>query len=446
MAARDSITAVVLGDGTPEPALRTAHAARAYATRVLLAERDGATARELAAAALPPDVAVVSCDWGDAASARDLLAGLDTPWTLFLAPGERPDARDRAAFEREWATLVPGAVALSTGAEYETRLHPPDAEALAAVGAPAPRQLESLRILALREGATAPRPVTVPAIVGTVPDLGALAAELPAALRDPRRLAAAIRGDDLDALERLGAVLERHEERRLLEVVRAGRDVCWTDEHEAEPLVTIRVATYHRPEWIGRAIESCLAQTWQRVEVLVVGDRCSDETAAVVRGFHDPRVRFVNLPARGIYPTDPMARWRVAGVLPANTALVLGQGSWITACDDDDEFTPDHVETLLGEARRRRLEMVWSKADMEVRAGEWEVVGSEPLAEGRVTQGSVLFSMGLRFMRFSNTCWRAEQPADWNLWSRMRDIGVRTGFVDRVTYLHRLETHQRERL
>jgi hypothetical protein len=141
-----------------------------------------------------------------------------------------------------------------------------------------------------------------------------------------------------------------------------------------------------------------------------------------------------------------MARWRVAGVLPANTALALGQGSWITACDDDDEFTPDHVETLLGEARRRRLEMVWSKADMEVRAGQWEVVGSEPLAEGRVTQGSVLFSMGLRFMRFSNTCWRAEQPADWNLWSRMRDIGVRTGFVDRITYLHRLETHQRERL
>ncbi|MFM8558267.1 MAG: glycosyltransferase family 2 protein [bacterium] len=416
VAARDAITAVVLGDGTPEPALRTAHAARAYAARVLLAERHPDTARELARHPLPPDVAVVSCDWGDAASARELLAGLDTPWTLFLAPGERPDARDRAAFEREWVTLTPGAVTLSTGDSSETRLHPPCPEALAAVGAPAPRHMESLRIVALREGGTVPTLDEERGAGSVTPGLGVLAAELPAALRDPRRFAAAVRGDDLDALERLGAVLERHEERRLLEVVRAGRDVCWTDEHEAEPLVTIRIATYHRPEWIGRAIESCLAQTWQRVEGLVVGERCSDETAAVVRGFHDPRLRFVNLPARGLYPSEPMARWRVAGVLPANTALVLGEGSWITACDDDDEFTPDHVETLLGEARRRRLEMVWSKADMEVRAGEWEVVGSEPLAEGRVTQGSVLFSMGLRFMRFSNTCWRAEQPADWNLW------------------------------
>jgi hypothetical protein len=100
---------------------------------------------------------------------------------------------------------------------------------------------------------------------------GLLGVDLPAALQAPTRLRGALRGDDVDALERLEEVLTRHEERRLLAMARGERDVCWTDDHEAEPLVTIRIATYHRPEHIGAAIESCLAQTYPRLEVLVVG-------------------------------------------------------------------------------------------------------------------------------------------------------------------------------
>lgn len=449
---REQLTAIVLGDGARDAAARTAAAARALASRVLVAERDARTAAALAAQALPADVAVVSCDWAAAPEAAALLSAVDTPWALFLSPGEDLVCDDRAALAREWAALLPGAVELGVGALAETRLHPPTAGALAAVGQPAGERLRHLRIAPLQPSVGLARPTeSSPTTVGEAAtlarELASLAtAGLPQALLDPRRLRGAVSGDDLPALELLSTTLERHEERRLLAMARAGRDVCWTDEGEAEPLVTIRIATYDRPEWIGRAIESSLAQSYPRVEVLVVGDCCTQETAAIVRGFHDPRLRFVNLPARGMYPTEPMARWRVAGVHPANAALVLGQGSWITACDDDDEFTPDHVEVLLRGARERRLEMVYSQADMEVDPGRWDVLGSAPLREGHVTQGSVMYSMGLRFLRLSNTCWRREQPSDFNLWSRMEAIGVRTGFVERVTYLHRLETHKRARL
>jgi len=410
---------------------------------VIIAERDTTSATRLLEAALPADVTVEACDWNDAEAAARLLQQVDTPWTLFLGAGEAVETTDRAALEREWSAMVPGPVEIRVGDRRETRVHPPGPSALTAVGGPGDVTLSHLRVRARVESEST-TPATVP--VAETPAVGlAFAAELPATLQSPARLRGALRGDDLDALERLSGVLEAHEARRLLAMVRGGRDVCWTDEGEAEPLVTIRIATYHRPQHIGAAIESCLAQTHARVEVLVVGDRCSDETARVVRGFHDPRLRFVNLPSRGLYPDDPMARWRVAGVWPANAALMLGEGSWITACDDDDRFTPDHVEVLLREARARRLEMVWSKADMEVAPGQWATVGCDPLTEGQVTQGSVLYSMGLRFLAMSNTCWRRQQPADWNLWSRMQAIGVRMGFVDRVTYTHHLETHQRER-
>ena len=376
-------------------------------------------------------------------AAAALLADVDTPWALFLSPGEALACDDAAALARELAALPPAAVELRAGARSETRLHPPTAEALSAVGQPAALHLEHLRITPLRRDIAQRVPAVFEHDAPGRLSLAPVLADLPPVLRDMQRLRGALRGEDLPALEHLVSALDQHEERRLLAMARGGDDVCWTGRDEAEPLVTIRIATYHRPEWIGRAIESSLAQTYERVEVLVVGDCCTEETSAVVRGFSDPRLKFVNLPARGMYPSELMARWRVAGVLPANAALVLGQGSWITACDDDDEFTPDHVEVLLREARARRLEMVYSRANMEVEAGRWELLGSAPLREGHVTQGSVLYSMGLRFLRFSNTCWRREQPADWNLWSRMQAIGVRTGFVDHVTYLHRLETHKR---
>lgn len=443
MTSRDGLTAVVLSDAAAHAAVHSALDARAFAQRVIIAERDADSATRLHEDGLPADVAVEVCDWNDAEAAARLLQQVDTPWTLFLGAGEGVETTDRAALEREWTKLAPGPVEIRVGERRETRVHPPGPAALAAVGGPSDVTLSHLRVRALGEHE---RTIETSTPTSGVPGTGlAFAAELPATLQSPARLRGALRGDDLDALERLTGVLEAHEARRLLAMVRGGRDVCWTDEGTAEPLVTIRIATYHRPEHIGPAIESCLAQTYPRVEVLVVGDRCSDETARVVRGFHDPRVRFVNLPSRGLYPDDPMSRWRVAGVWPANAALMLGEGSWITACDDDDAFTPDHVEVLLREARERRLEMVWSKARMEVAPERWEIVGCDPLTEGQVTQGSVLYSMGLRFLAMSNTCWRRQQPADWNLWSRMQAIGVRMGFVDHVTYTHHLETHQRER-
>lgn len=238
--------------------------------------------------------------------------------------------------------------------------------------------------------------------------------------------------------------LELREDRRLLMVVRGEDDVCWAAADEPEPLVSVCIATYNRgPMVVERAISSALAQTYERVEVLVVGDCCDEATAVAVRAVADPRLRFVNLPARGIYPEHPVHRWYVAGSVPMNAAHTIARGTWIAPCDDDDELTADHVEVLLNQARNRRLEMVFSQARVERAPDRWEIVGSAPLRRGAVTQGSVLYSAALRFMRYSTTSWKLHEPADWNLWRRMHRIGVRTGFVDRVTYIHYLEGPER---
>ena len=234
------------------------------------------------------------------------------------------------------------------------------------------------------------------------------------------------------------------DERRSLAQVRGGNDVCWAATDEAEPLVTIRIATYNRGPLIAeRAIASAISQTYERLEILVIGDHCDAATERAIRSVNDPRMRFFNLAERGLYPTDPMLRWMVAGCAPMNAALAIAQGAWIAPCDDDDEITDDHVEVLLREARRNRLEFVWSKAAMEVEPGKWADVGSSPLAHAEITHGSVLYAGGLRFFRHNDNSWKLAEPGDWNLWRRMKAAGVKMGFVDQVTYRHYLETHRR---
>ena len=225
---------------------------------------------------------------------------------------------------------------------------------------------------------------------------------------------------------------------------RGDRDVCWLEGEDPEPLVTIRIATYNRgPLVVERAIASALAQTYENIEVLVVGDACDAATTAAIEAVDDTRVRFVRLPTRGLYPEDPEHRWMVAGGHPMITALDLARGAWIAPCDDDDELTNDHVEVLLGEAKRRRLEMVWSIADCETAAGTWVPTGRADLACGHVTHGSVLYSLGLRDILPNIRSWRVGEPGDWNLWRRMHNLGVRTGFVDHVTYIHYAEARHR---
>jgi O-antigen/teichoic acid export membrane protein len=203
------------------------------------------------------------------------------------------------------------------------------------------------------------------------------------------------------------------------------------------PLVSVRIATYNRGQLIvDRAIESVLRQTHQNFEIVIVGDHCDAATESAVRSVHDPRIRFENLPARGQYPADPRFKWMVAGSTPMNRALDLVRGDWIAPLDDDDEFTTDHIEVLLEACRERNLEFAYGVAEMEYGPADWRPVGSWPLQRGAIIHASVLYTSRLGFLRYNEESWRLGEPADWNLWRRMRAAGITMGFVPQVVCRH----------
>jgi glycosyltransferase involved in cell wall biosynthesis len=235
-------------------------------------------------------------------------------------------------------------------------------------------------------------------------------------------------------LEGIRSAIEGRQDRHELQQLRGSRDVVWHE--EKEPLVTVRIATFSAGERLRVAIESALRQTYQRVDVLVIGDHCDDATAAVAEAYRDRGVQFLNLPRRGQYPADPRQRWRVAGATPMNAALELARGSWIAPCDDDDLITDDHVEKLIAHAQSERLEVVWSRAALQAADGSWFQTAADRLEDGHISHGSVLYSTDLRFMRYNRRAYLSGRPADWELWRRMKRAGVRMGYLDELTYYH----------
>ncbi len=98
-----------------------------------------------------------------------------------------------------------------------------------------------------------------------------------------------------------------------------------------EPLLSIVILTYNRPQLLERAVRSALSQTVQDLEVIVIDDGSS----VPVNLPEHPKLRVVRLPEnRGL------AAARNAGAQAA-------RGRWISYLDDDDELLPCFAEVSL---------------------------------------------------------------------------------------------------
>ena len=102
-----------------------------------------------------------------------------------------------------------------------------------------------------------------------------------------------------------------------------------------DPLVSVIVPTYNRPDMLKEALTSVLSQTYQNVEVIVVND-AGDDVKDVIDA--------LNSEGKIIYLQHKENKG-----LPAarNTGLKAAKGKYIAYLDDDDIYYPNHLETLV---------------------------------------------------------------------------------------------------
>ena len=216
---------------------------------------------------------------------------------------------------------------------------------------------------------------------------------------------------------------------------------------EHEPLVTIRIASYRKTEeLVDVAIASVLAQTYERFEIVVVNDGPNPTTERAIAGLGDARIRYVELPVRSHYPKDPHWRWMVAGSPGMNLSTALARGTWIAPIDDDDEFTPDHLERLLALAQSSQAELAYGALVQRntVNGTEARIFSDPPQISQFSFQGALYLGLLRDIFQYDEQSWLVGEPGDWNLIRRMSAAGVRmaatpdvVAIMNQVPYTHK---------
>ena len=205
---------------------------------------------------------------------------------------------------------------------------------------------------------------------------------------------------------------------------------------EGEPLVTVRIPTFGSVDLLlERAIPSVLAGSYRNVELLVCSDGPQPHARAAVEGLTDPRIRYLEVEERPRYPSRASSFWQVAGTSAVNRLVEEARGDVIAPLDHDDAFTHDHIPVLL-DALRAGADFAFGVAMTETGTGAWGLLGSLPLAHGRIVHASVMYTRRLAHMRYDPEAWLLNEPGDWNLWHRIRDAGAKIGHVAHPIVVH----------
>lgn len=101
-----------------------------------------------------------------------------------------------------------------------------------------------------------------------------------------------------------------------------------TEQEYGFPTVSIILPTYNRAHLLPRAILSILHQTYPNFELIIVDDASTDETPRVVKGFDDPRIRYIR------------HKHNQGAAAARNTGIKASRGTYIAFQDSDDEWLP----------------------------------------------------------------------------------------------------------
>lgn len=100
-------------------------------------------------------------------------------------------------------------------------------------------------------------------------------------------------------------------------------------------LVSIIMPSYNTGSFISETIQSVMAQTYARWELLIVDDCSNDETDEIVAQYSDKRIKYFK------------NEKNVGAAVSRNRALREAQGRWIAFLDSDDLWMPEKLERQI---------------------------------------------------------------------------------------------------
>jgi glycosyltransferase involved in cell wall biosynthesis len=133
------------------------------------------------------------------------------------------------------------------------------------------------------------------------------------------------------------------------------------------PLVSVIVINYNYGRFLPAAIDSVLRQTYPRIEIIVIENGSTDDSAAVLRG--------IVTTAPEVKPVELMPNRGQSGAVIAG--LAEARGAYVVFLDADDLLLPHCVATHIYVHLSLREHVGFTSGDMVQLVGDQVVLGTE---------------------------------------------------------------------
>lgn len=178
--------------------------------------------------------------------------------------------------------------------------------------------------------------------------------------------------------------------------------------------VTVGVPIYNVEQYVKRALDSALSQTYKSIEFLVCDDASTDSSVAIIEEYQRKHAR-----GRSIRIIRHSQNLGIG--ITRNHILKEAQGKYLFYLDADDEIMPNTIERLFNEAEKINAELVYGS---HVRIEEWRKDGKQFLFQ----YPNMIFVSRDEFANFVYCKYDSIQVPVWN-------ILMRTDFLKKI-YLH----------
>lgn len=101
--------------------------------------------------------------------------------------------------------------------------------------------------------------------------------------------------------------------------------------------VSVIIPTYNRANFVTKAIDSVLAQTFADYEIIVIDDGSTDNTKEVLDPYRG-KIQYIHQENSGV----SAAR---------NAGIRMARGNWVAFLDSDDEWMPEYLECQMQRAK-----------------------------------------------------------------------------------------------
>jgi hypothetical protein len=102
-----------------------------------------------------------------------------------------------------------------------------------------------------------------------------------------------------------------------------------------QPLVSIYIPTYNRPDYLRRTVESCLKQTYPHFEIIITDNSTNRDSEIMLAGLADPRLRYFS------------NNGNIGPHASAVRAMELCAGKFMKPLMDDDLIKPRCLELMV---------------------------------------------------------------------------------------------------